>query len=625
MIRVYQYGCVVRDPIPPEASAQLRLANDLWNRCVEIDRRHQESMREIMASAPDMARLVAEREHLGGRLEELRGNVKSARQKARKRTAIDSAIKAAIAEVRAALKANTQAIREARELAGESVRPLLAENETLRRSAIKSARQASAAEGLYWGTYNAVVQSYDLAHQHAWQDGDQLRFRRWDGAGRWAVQIQTETGDEPTRIADVEAGRCRVLQIERPAEEWEEITAKNGATVRRRRLPVVRLRIGSDARRRPVWLEVPVKLHRPIPASAQITGAVLVRERIGAQWRHRLNITVREADSDSASPALPIVAVDVGWRVMPDGGLRVGYALGSDGWSLDMRCPERTRGALRTANGLRSLRDREFNAARDRLADWLEEAPHVPVWMRERTRTIRRWRSPEALRRLCEDWREQPFPRDEEEHAALEAWRSRYVDGRSDGDLHHLAYEAHSRDQALAHRRDVYRTYAADIARRSSAVVLETFDLRDLLKRPEAEEEVFVDAYRVAARQAAVGELRQAIRQACATRGVPVREVPSKDTTRVHHRCGHLIEQDYAADVRVYCPVCGEWYDQDANAAANLLDARGPGADSDPDGARGPSGSRPRGRFQRAKEAAEKAEQERRSHEESEGAGAQGA
>ena len=615
---MYQYGAVPQQPPCASALEQLRLANDLWNHLVEIDRHHHSRMREIMASVPEMAHLIAERERLAGRLADLRGAVKSARQQARARTRADPVTASAIREIREALGANGTAIRDARKRAVESVAPLLRENEAQRRGAIKTARREAAASGLYWGTYNAVLQSYDTAHQAAWKTGAELRFRRYDGTGRWVVQVQTETGQEPTRIADVLSGRCQVLAIEAPAQEWEEIVARNGRTIRRHRMPVVRIRIGSGEHRKPIWLKMPILYHRPIPEDAQIVGAVLTRRRVGTEWRHDLCITVREPNTATIASALPVTAIDIGWRGMLDGEVRTGYARSDDGWTLEIRLPERVRGAFAKAADIRSLRDHNFNAARDRLADWLIEAPHVPSWLRDRTRTLRQWRSAAGLRRLCEDWRDQPFPGDEVEYAALREWRAR--------DSHLLEYEAQSRDQAAAHRRDAYRCYAAEIARRSSVVLLKKFDLRAVTRRPQAEEEGPPDANRRLERWAAPGLLRQYIRQACAMRGVRVVEAPAEGTTRRHWHCGQEVVQDYAANVRVYCPHCAEWYDQDDNATRNLLRgyAIGPREPFSPGSARESTATRPRGRFQRARVAREERRDPGRSREESTGQETQG-
>src|SRR5882724_4703737 len=71
-------------------------------------------------------------------------------------------------------------------------------------------------------------------------------------------------------------------------------------------------------------------------------------------------------------------------------------------------------------------------------------------------------------------------------------------------------------------------------------------------------------------RMTAVGELRHSLRFS----GAKVVFSKTADTTRECHRCGQLCEWDQAADLTHTCEHCGATWDQDDNAALNLL-ARG--------------------------------------------------
>jgi hypothetical protein len=69
-----------------------------------------------------------------------------------------------------------------------------------------------------------------------------------------------------------------------------------------------------------VWLELPVVLHRPLPADGTIRSASVICERVGSRERWRLLITV--AQPERAIRQGPAVALDLGWRLLPHG-LRV--------------------------------------------------------------------------------------------------------------------------------------------------------------------------------------------------------------------------------------------------------------------------------------------------------------
>ena len=75
---------------------------------------------------------------------------------------------------------------------------------------------------------------------------------------------------------------------------------------------------------------------------------------------------------------------------------------------------------------------------------------------------------------------------------------------------------------------------------------------------------------RYQARVAAPGELRLLIKQAVQKRGGTLLEADPKNITRRDHACGYLDEERPTKLLHV-CKGCGRSYDQDHNAAQNLL------------------------------------------------------
>jgi hypothetical protein len=232
-------------------------------------------------------------------------------------------------------------------------------------------------------------------------------------------------------------------------------------------------------------------------------------------------------------------------------------------------------GVKKTAD-LQSLRDQHFNGVKAMLAGWLASGASIPDWLREETQTLVVWRSPARLHRLLARWREERFPGDQEPFAALQAW------AKQD---HHLGHWQIGTLGAWARRRAAaYRAAAAEIARRSSAVVIEDLDLRDFAKSPHPEDTQGDEVQKhFLQRVAAPSLLRSAIVSACKARGVAVVEVPAKDTTRRHYRCGEVVEADYEHDLRIRCPRCGEEYDQSENACLRMLAAAAMGKSASDD------------------------------------------
>ena len=61
----------------------------------------------------------------------------------------------------------------------------------------------------------------------------------------------------------------------------------------------VRIRVGSEGRE-PVWLELPVVLHRPLPEDGTVRSASVICEKVGSRERWRLLVTVARPERTSA-------------------------------------------------------------------------------------------------------------------------------------------------------------------------------------------------------------------------------------------------------------------------------------------------------------------------------------
>src|SRR5262249_10084792 len=151
------------------------------------------------------------------------------------------------------------------------------------------------------------------------------------------------------------------------------VPARAYATGAPRRLRRTRayLRIGSNARE-PVWAEVPVVLHRPLPEDATIKWVYLVRRHVATHEEWWLQFVVAQAQGFAKADAATsgTVAVDVGWRRLASG-LRVAYWVGDDGAEGQLVLPQAILTRLRKVEELQAIRDKHFDAMRGELAAWL--------------------------------------------------------------------------------------------------------------------------------------------------------------------------------------------------------------------------------------------------------------
>lgn len=538
---------------------QLFLANQLWNKLVEVDRGVDERRAEIWRQYPAVAEAETARDAADRQVEELAGAARRTAATARSRAAVAGDVRD---ELRAAKQARTVArrrLREAKqetfEVAGEQFIALDAD----RRNAVKAARNEAAGNGLYWATYNAVVASHEAARKAA---AGQLRFRRFDGTGTWHVQIQTQAADIPLTFPTLLSGDHKwhnVVRLEGIDEAG--LTSPVRATRRAAARGTISIRVASEGRD-PVWLDLPVAIHRLPPPDAQIKRVAISRRQVGAHVRHTVQFTVL-LEPPASTCGVGTVAVDLGWRQVP-GGLRAGYWLGEDGASGEIVVPDDLAGELERAEKIHSYRDTQFNAARAALAEWAA-GRDLPGWFADDLSTLGRWRSPRRFERLVVRWRTRRFDDDTAIFDTCETWRRR--------ENHLYAYESHMRDQQTARRLDLFRVAAARLAGRYSTLVVEDMDLRQLARRTSVETgDDMPQQVRWQRTVVAPGELRRTLTLAFAARGGATKPAPTAMTTRRCAACGHEMAATQPAEHQILiCPACGRHIDQDHNACENLL------------------------------------------------------
>lgn len=404
--------------------------------------------------------------------------------------------------------------------------------------------------GLFWLNSEPVVVAYEQARRGP----GELKFHSWYRS-IGVVSVRYQHGLPVSKAfsgTDTRFGFVRDLaHRERPG----------------RRLLEARIRVNSDDKGKPVWLHLPVILHRPLPQEGVIQQVQVFRERIGFSVRWRIMFTVREPQRNDAPDVSgrPTVAIDLGWRRFPGEGIRVAAWHDSTGAQGEVRLSERWFTAWDLIERLRSHRQVQFNAARDALAAWLSASPQVPEHLRNSLSHLHSWLNPSRLYSVVWQWKDQRFPGDEVGYSLAETWRQR--------DRHLGEWEAHQRRNLLDHRLDVYRNFAAKIARTYGSVHVEDFDLRPVaeVRTDRAKGKELPAPARRGRFYVAPSIFRLALKNACGREGVPVRVVPAAYSTQQCAYCGAVEDFDAAKQLWHQCTSCGTEWDQDDNAALVLL------------------------------------------------------
>ena len=604
-MRVYEYGAQAPRTNAPLVAEQMSLAHRYYNTLVELERRRRDEYEALMREHDGYLALAELAASLDEDVEAVREQIRLARQRgaaridraglderqvraARKTAggAVDTAALAAqVRDLREALGFARALAREAKATArAELAEPLEAINadDLVRRKA------ARATCGVWWGSY--LVQ--EDAMEQARKALDPPGFRRWQGSGH--LQVQLIHGITAAELFGCQDTR---VQLRAPAPDaWDTRRSR-----RRNCCTILRLRIGSNEDRSPVWTEVPIFMHRPLPADAAIKRVHLLRERMADRERWKVQFTVETAEVKRAPAGHGTVAVDIGWRVMPEG-LRVAFwhddtllagsseTRDADGNGGQFVLDHALLSALTKADSLRSIRDRNLDDLKAALVPAVRTLlAGLPASETDRVgflldaATMHLWKAPARFAALAKRWRDQRIPGDELVFLALASWAKQ--------DLHLWQWEVHQRDKALRRRREHYRMWAAKLADQYAEIVLEgnndegkVMDLRPMvvLNPPEGTD-LLPDEARHGRVLAATSILRACLVQAFQARQRVVRLKPAKGTTMRCHVCGAMAERGEALMQTCHALLvernetnpgpteCGAIWDQDLNAAINLL------------------------------------------------------
>jgi len=576
--RVYKFGSPLKTAVESEvAMEQLRLQNRFWNALVEADKVFTEKYWAIRDGAD--ARLPVLRkqiEDIKVRTEEIRTEIKKGRQDGIKGTPSD--LKAEIVELKAQKKPLIAEKKEIWAFVKDTVKPQLHELDGERYDKNVAIRQEYAQNGLYWGNYLAVMDSFETARMAIMktqvEDGQkrpELQFHRFERVGRWTCQIQGGMN-----ITQAFLGSNNYFQIDRlPADAWTHPSRGERGRLKRTK---ARIRIGSGEKKTvPIWLEIPIVMHRPIPESAEIKSVSIHVSKLADKFVWSLTVTVREDCSVPLERTGHCVAINIGWRAK---GLatRIAYMLDSRGVEEEILLGSEYTVSNEKAASLQGIRKKNFNETVAWFNEWKKaNADIVPPWLSERTKMMMSWKSEAQLASVAIQWSGRGFRRegdppefrfhgDEEAFNKIEAWRKQ--------DKHLWQWHANLSDRIRGRRLCEYRKIALKLSKEYDVVIQEDFDLRKTKGKKKAEEGADNDDHiRRMSDLASVSTFRTETIRAMRSAGKEHVKLDSKNITKTCPFCGGTIKPGRKTNIMVQCSKCGKVYDQDWAASKNLLTA----------------------------------------------------
>lgn len=584
---VYKYGCKApRANCLQLVEEQFSQAHRYYNRMVELERDLAEKLEQLKRQyCQGLQEVVDQVARVDQEIADAIARANTAKMVARSKTApLEN--RQEIVRLKEGRKACWEREKELRKKARE--------NEQYKADVVRAVAEHNLAykalyaefSGLFWGTKNGIAESVERAKKTT--KGGPLQFKRWSRDGRLYCQIMGgATAEEVFGLQDTR------LQIEREPGHGKRAT--------------VRMRIGSNPDKSPIWAEMLTYIHRPLPEGARISGVSLVRRenvhhrKQGKyqpfdEWSICLTVQMPEQTRQNRFGTL---AIDTGWRLV-DGGLRVGYGVDEQGNHHELILPDYYMDTVRHIESMESIVSILFNDTLDALVEWLASRQNsLSEAMQETLRYLPQWRSRRRLYALCERW--EAIDGDRDIRSMLEKWRER--------DTHIQQIITGERTKLVASRLDQYRVWAAKFSRKYGTIILEDIDIAAMRRNPLPEEES-EDVVKRWRNLASIGLLRQCFRQ-CRHAGKVVLLNASNTTTTCSY-CGSRERMD-KRQLLHRCSHCDTEWDQDLNAARNLLRgfSESEGSTETPGGSRDPQGvgavenvesaSTPTWRFQRRK------------------------
>ena len=315
---------------------------------------------------------------------------------------------------------------------------------------------------------------------------------------------------------------------------------KDGAPKRvgKKDIRLLRLRIGTDDKRNPIWAEFPMIYHRSLPLDGIITGVQVTKRRIGSRDRWNVSITFDDNQQTIPVEIKSAAGIDLNWFEYPD---RVSVANweGSDGQAGEISIPKSLLDKLHQPERIKSIRDKKFDIVRTDLLNWLHSNQNkIPDWLREKSQNIDKWRSQSRLASLVRFWEMNRFDGDEGIFGVSGQWnKSNSLVTEGSGiagwryhDFHLWNWESSQRTKSVAARNEYYRVEAAKLVESYDVIGFEDINLSYLARGNAGSRN----------RQlVAPSEFRAACKNALRSRDKTYIEVSARNTSKNCHECEH--------------------------------------------------------------------------------------
>lgn len=605
-------------------SEQLKLTKDYYNSCIDIinfyNTQKMLKRNELSIKSPVIEKYLKINQEISDQHKEL----KLARQKAKQRINPTEIIEKLNKLKSERKKLTKEYIREKKKISlkntkNEELKAYYAETKKLQYESLNNARKES---GLFWGNYLLVDKDIEAAERDS--KGKNLRHKI-SNEGRLGVQIQSGGNKPKLSFYDLISNKdnyhsssIQLIPLNQNYTacsycidgELKFIDKNSGFKYKCKKCKKInhdknyflaRIKTASldkngnikSGGRTPVFIEIPVKLHRLPPIDATITWAWI---QISKQANTKKYELIFSLESDKFNKSTPknkkSAAIDLGWRRLPDKTMRLGCCIDSDGWYTFLDLPPEIYYQFEFIRKLSSYNDIHFNEVKKILQKYKNNL--TIKWATQELKNIHAWRSskrlaqfagkfagdvfdPKSLKELWNEWKkfrgnndffcgleemilwfEKNKITNKEQQIALylEFWRHK--------NKHLYNWIENIRKKSISRRNYIFREWAAYLKTNYSKLVLEDMKLNKFATMENPDEEAIYN--RFVRNVASPGILRQFLQEV-----IEIEVVDPNNTTKKHNECGFInkkTDQQF-----ITCKNCDKTYDRDLNAAINIIQA----------------------------------------------------
>lgn len=587
-MKVYKYGLQAPTFNADLVREQMKKGHNYQNKLIEIECWRRDEVRKLESQHGDIQNFELDFQDKKEKFLAIDQQIKKQNSNARKKVN-DPNLSIAKKQAKEDLKKSEKILREARKNLRDDPTIKLAKEE-VKEKANEKIRELRSNKSItpWYGTYMCVEKAFDLTKKMPYYKGTEPnnpRFKKFN-SGRIGIQQLGENDKELAKTnklknkADRDSNPRRellnkVIGDKPTSNQIQIVPLKKDNTNRKignKDLRVLRVRIGTDEKKNPVWAEFPMVYHRAMQGN--IISIEIIFKRIGPREVWNACIT---CDAKIEKPIFNNhkVAVDLGWRSYSDRIVIATYQ-GSDGSSGEISVGNDSKSKyglldrLKYVDDLKSIRDKEFDKIKIQLVEWCKKNESIqPDWFKEEIKTIYLWKSKARLSSFINKWSQARFDGDDSIIGEKGVWNKKEKKviigsgllGWKYHDFHLWNLETSLSVKVRNQLKEHYRVAAAKLASQYDAIIFENIDGSTMAKgKVSSRNRQLTSPF----------EFRSICKMIFTGRDKEYQEVDAKYTSMECNDCHYVNEK--IPSLEFFCKNCSKEIHRDFNAAKNILD-----------------------------------------------------